>query len=282
MTYAEGLKKGLSLSFFRELSEETMREAAAAGIDCAELSFSYDYYTNGIDFPKNAARYGKIARDAGLSVWSLHLPFSGMLDISNENPQLRSITLYTNKTLIRAAAEAGAQTIVLHPSSEPIEDDRRAERMRLSRDGICQLVEECRACGLTLAVENLPRTCLCRTSDEMADLLEGTGACAVFDTNHALTEDNIHFIDTLTARGIRIASLHISDYGPDAAGVLDERHRLPGDGINRWNELLAALERHGYTGPLMYEVSKKPRDREELPLAAVAANMRDLAAGRLA
>ena len=28
MTYAEGLKKGLSLSFFCELSEETMREAA--------------------------------------------------------------------------------------------------------------------------------------------------------------------------------------------------------------------------------------------------------------
>ena len=77
-------------------------------------------------------------------------------------------------------------------------------------------------------------------------------------------------------------SLHISDYGPDEKGVLDERHRMPGDGINRWNDLLAALERHGYTGPLMYEISSKPRDRDEIPLEAAAANMHDLAAGKLA
>ncbi len=281
MRYAEGLKKGLSLSFFGELNRDVLEKTAAAGIDCVELSYTYDYYMNGIDFPKNAAMYGKMAHDAGLTIWSLHIPFSGRLDISSEDRELRAVTLYTDKTLIHAAAEAGAKVIVLHPSSEPIADDRRSERLRLSRDAIETLARECASCGLTLAVENLPRTCLGRTSDEMVALLRDTGACAVFDTNHALREDNVHFIDALTAGGIRIASLHISDYGPDAAGVLDERHRLPGDGINRWNDLFKALERHGYTGPLLYEVSRKPRDRDEVPFDAIAANMRALAAGEL-
>ena len=56
---------------------------------------------------------------------------------------------------------------------------------------------------------------------------------------------------------------------------------MPGDGINRWNDLLAALERHRYQGPLMYEISEKPRDRDAYTLAAAAENMRALAAGRL-
>jgi len=34
------------------------------------------------DFPNNAAMYAEIAAEAGVELWSLHLPFSGELDIS--------------------------------------------------------------------------------------------------------------------------------------------------------------------------------------------------------
>ena len=281
MSFAEDRKTGISTSFFRRLGRDIFEQVAAEGIDCVELSHPFDYLMNVIDFPQTASAWGRWARDAGVEIWSLHLPFSSLFDISSEDDEARAVTLYTHRELICAAAEAGASVVVLHPSAEPIADDSRGTHLCRSRDAIEKLNREAEAFGITLAVENLPRTCLCCCSAEMIALLKDTGASAVFDTNHNLDEDNILFADALTAAGISIASLLISDYGPDASGVLDERHRLPGDGINRWNDLLAALERHGYSGPLMYEVSAQPKDRLAYSLADVAANIRDLTAGRL-
>ena len=281
MNYAEKLKTGISTSFFGRLDRKDLDAVAAAGIDCVELSYGFDHYMNVIEFPQTAAYWGRQARDTGVEIWSLHLPFSGTFDISSERLEFRSITSYVQRELIWAAAEAGASVVVLHPSAEPIADDKRQEHFQYSRENIEKLAREADACGLILAVENLPRTCLCRNSEEMIALLKDTGADAVFDTNHNLSEDNVCFVDALTAGGVRIASLHISDYGPDENGVLDERHRMPGDGINRWNDLLAALERHGYTGPLMYEISHQPKNREAYTLEDAAANMRALAGGQL-
>lgn len=276
MTDLSTLPIGSSCSFFRHIDREIMETARNVGIDTLELCFKFDKYMNELDFPRRAAEIGWTAREVGIGLWSLHLPFSRKIDISNTDKELRAVTLYTNRTLIRAAAEAGISTIVLHPSSEPITDEDRAERMALSRDAILSLGELCRELGLTLAVENLPRTCLCRTSAEMIELLSGTGAKVCFDTNHSLTESNPDFLRGILAGGLEIATLHISDYD----GV-DERHRLPGDGINAWGEIFDILAQANYSGPLMYEVTRKPKEREELTPEELAENMRLLAAGKI-
>ena len=255
------LKTGSSLSFFGGVDPEVFSVIKRLGIDCFEYSFNYNYYMNVLDYPKRAAVYASMAAAAGIDQWSLHLPFASVLDISTANKNLRAVTLYTNRELIRAAGAAGVKVIVIHPSSEPIIDADRPERMALSRNAIETLQEECVKCGCRLAVENLPRTCLCRTSDEMIALVSGTGAGVVFDTNHCLEEDNIQYIKALHGAGIEILSLHISDYYRDADGKLDERHDLPGSGINDWNSLLEAVLETGYSGPLMYEVSHKPKLR---------------------
>lgn len=276
MTDLSTLPLGSSCSFFRHIDREIMETARNVGIDTLELCFKFDKYMNGLDFPRRAAEIGRTAREVGIGLWSLHLPFSRKIDISTTDKELRAVTLYTDRTLIRAAAEAGISTIVLHPSSEPIADEERDERLELSREAILSLSELCRELGLTLAVENLPRTCLCRTSAEMIELLSGTGAKVCFDTNHSLSEANPDFLRNILAAGLEIATLHISDYD----GV-DERHRLPGDGINAWSEILDILAEADYCGPLMYEVSRKPKEREELTPEELAENMRRFSAGQI-
>ncbi len=276
MRYAEGLEWGTSLSTFKGIDYNLLKTIAENGISNVELSFDYNYYFNVIDFPANARSYKEMAKKAGVRLYSLHLPFSGILDISNPNGEMRSIAIYTFKTLIRAAAEAGISVIVLHPSSEPIADDKRSERMAASREAIILLNKECEQCGLKLAVENLPRTCLCRTSDEMIALLSGTGAGVVFDTNHALLEDNIHFLNAIIDSDLKLHSLHISDYFKDENGVLDERHTLPGMGINNWNGILDSLERANYAGPLMYEISCAHSPEKSVDAADLANNMKKL------
>lgn len=279
----KNLLLGTSSCFTGKLDEESFGAYAASGIDCLEYSGKYLFYFENTDFHKNAAAYGKLAKKCGVTPWSLHLPFSRRLDISSTDKEQRAIIIYFNKYLINCAAEAGAKVIVLHPSSEPIDDEARPERMKLSRDAIAALSDECEKCGVKLAVENLPRTCLCRTSDEMIDLIGGFDpekVGVVFDTNHSLTEDNVHYVKALTSAGVKIHTLHISDYYRDDAGVLDERHVLAGEGINRWGELLDAILANGYDGPLMYEVPSKVKNREiPLTVAELSDNMHRLRAG---
>lgn len=274
MTDISTLRLGTSCCVFGNINRDVMLTAKANGIDALELSFSYDKYMNTLDVPRNAAALGEIAREVGIELWSLHLPFSRKLDISSQDKELRAVTLYTNKTLIYAAAEAGIKTMVLHPSSEPITDDIRPDRLALSRDAIMILGELCDKLGLTLAVENLPRTCLCNRSAEMVELLRDTGAKVCFDTNHSLAEDNLDYLRGIIAGGLEIATLHISDYD-----FVDERHRLPGDGVNDWKGLLSILAEANYTGPLMYEVSAHPKEREPVTVEALADNMHRLRAG---
>ena len=276
MTDMTTLRLGSSAAFFGTIDRTVMQNAKAAGIDALELSFGFEKYMNILDFPNNAAAIGEMAKEIGIELWSLHLPFSRQLAISNQKREMRAITLYTNKTLIRAAAVAGIQTIVLHPSTEPIADEDRPEQMALSRDAILELGALCSACGLTLAVENLPRTCLCNCSAEMVALLSGTGAKVCFDTNHSLKENNLDFLRGILDGGLEIATLHISDYD-----FVDERHRLPGDGINDWKGILSLLAEANYSGPLMYEVSAHPKESAPVSLEALADNMRRLRAGKI-
>lgn len=272
MTYGQGLKFGTSLAFCRGINREALKELRSAGIAAVELSFGFDYYMNKIDFPKNWLDYMIMAREEGVELWSIHLPFSSRLDISQTNNELRAIALYTNRTLIEAAGKAGIKVAVLHPSSEPITDEERPERIRRSREGIIMLKAECDKYGMKLAVENLPRTCLCNRAAEMIALLKDSGAGIVFDTNHSLIEENVSFLTTLVDSGIKIHSLHISDYD-----FIDERHRLPGDGLNNWRGIFAQLERAGYDGPMMYEVSRQPKERDEISIAQLIENMKKLA-----
>jgi len=276
MKYTQGLKKGTSSCFFKEWTLDNFMQLKNVGIDCFEISANYDNYMVNWDFPKNCMKVAEDSRAAGIQFWSIHLPFSRKLDISSFDDESRNLTIDTNMKLIEAAAKAGARVAVLHPSSEPITDDIRKERLARSKEAIIMLCKQCKKYNMQLAVENLPRTCLCNSAEEMVELLRDTGANIIFDTNHSLKEDNLQFLDTLISSGIKIVSIHISDYD-----FVDERHRLPGDGINNWHGIFERLEKADYRGPLMYEVPKKPKEREEISLNILALNMQRLADGEI-
>lgn len=276
MTYAQTLKRASSTCLVGKADLEAFKALKTAGIDAVELSFNFDTYMNKMDFARNWQKYVDYAKEAGIELWSIHLPFSRSLDISTTNNELRAVTLYTNRTLIEAAGKAGIKVAVLHPSSEPITAEDRPERMRRSREAIIMLKGECDKAGMKLAVENLPRTCLCNRSAEMVELLKDTGAGIVFDTNHSLAEENVAFLTALVDSGIPIYTMHISDYD-----FVDERHRLPGDGINNWKGIFEQLERAGYNGPMLYEVPTQPKDRDVITPEQEVANMIALAAGEI-
>ncbi len=272
MNYTKNLKRGASCCFGGQPTVENLPLYKSAGIEAVEISFP-----SVEALQQNEAIVDGIYKDYGIELWSIHLPFSRKLDISIFDDEARNFIIETNLALIEEASKHGVKVAVLHPSSEPITDEDRPEGLRRSKEAIITLRKQCDKFGMTLAVENLPRTCLCNRSSEMIDLLKDTGASIVFDTNHSLVEDNVEFLAALANSGIKIASLHISDFDG-----IDERHRLPGEGINKWNELFAILEKVGYSGPMMYEVPKKPKTVEnEYTYEMLKENQTKLANGEI-
>lgn len=237
---------GLSTRGGKPVDENAFIAMKNGGIDVIELARS-DY--EAFDFAALKALSDKY----GVGIWSLHLPYAPFetIDISSTDPAVRNGTLEVFYDIIGRAAEIGIDKFVVHPSGEPIPEKAREERMKYSMQSLDQLAEKAAEYGAVIAAEDLPRTCLGRNSDEILRLISANDRLRVcFDVNHLLNEETCAFAERV---GERIITLHISDYD-----FTDEKHWLPGEGEIKWQSLLSTLEKIGYNGAWMYEVSFEP------------------------
>lgn len=238
------MKIGLSTSFVPNPDGALLDEMARAGIDCAEISMVGRKYAS-FDYSAFAAH----ARDAGVEIRSFHLPFytDETVDPASLDAGIRRRTLEIQSHYIHVAAEMGATLAVVHPGLEPVSDDERAERLLHSKESMGLLADVAAADGITVCVEDLPRSCLGNTAAELADIVacdERLRVC--FDVNHLLLDTHEEF---LKVNGTKIVATHISDYD-----FVNERHWLPGEGRIDWKALADGLDGIGYQGAFNYEL----------------------------
>ena len=203
------------------MSPEEMAAAAKAGVEYVEIGISGRGTV--AEIREKALHAKRMADEAGLKVWSCHLPFSRKLDISVLNDSARMANLEFLTEMIAICGEVGPEKLVLHPSSEPIADGEREQRIRNSIASIGILRREAARIGAQLCIEDLPRTCLGRNSAELLRIIA------------PYPEVKICF----------------SDYD-----MVDERHWLPGKGRIDWPALYGALMKAGYKGVFMYELKR--------------------------
>lgn len=231
------------------ITSEKTSAMANAGIRQLEISCGdLAPWVEQFDYIHKSAEISSVARANGVEISSIHLPFGPFseIDPAHADREVRTKIIEIQSDLIKAAAEAGIGIAVIHPSGEPYKDGEREERVKCAIETISVICDTAKANGITLALENLPRTCLCRTSDEMKIFLDTIPALRVcFDTNHSLIEKNPDYIRAI---GDRIVTLHISDYD-----FIDERHVLPTKGLVDWKELIETLDSVGYSGRFLYE-----------------------------
>ena len=244
------LNVGMSSCAFA-LNEENFKKLAEADIKNIEISMAYEKY-NDIDYKQ----IKRLSDAYGVNIWSYHLPFSGpwTCDIASHDARVRDRAVDMWCSCIRQGAEIGIDKFVAHPSSEPKpEDEERDIFLFRAKENLDYLADFAAKYGATIAVEDLPRTCLGRTADEMLDLISVNDKLKVcFDTNHLLIDDNISFIEKLKDK---IITIHASDYF-----FVDECHWLPGEGEIDWHALYNKLIEVGYNGVWMYELGmKSPR-----------------------
>ena len=237
-------KIGLSSSGFA-LTEDNFKKLSESGIDAIEISMPSELYGS-----VNHKELFDFSRRYGVGLWSYHLPFwpFTQIDISSADNTLRASSIDYYTELIKKAADIGIDKFVVHPSGEPIGDDAREERIKYSMQSLDTLAEIAHRQGAVIAVEDLPRSCLGNTSDEILRLISANDKLKVcFDTNHLLSDTNANFINKLEDK---IITVHVSDYDFE-----DEKHWLPGEGLVNWAELLSGLERVNYSGIWLYEIN---------------------------
>lgn len=224
--------------------EETLAYLKACGIDAMELSVSAKEYQQ-IDWPA----FRQNADRAGMQVLSYHLPFAGDINIAAPDEEARQHAVAIHCELMRGAAAVGIRRFVVHPSAEPIPDEERGAWM----DAACRSLREMAECadGLdsVVCVENLPRTCLGNTVDDMLTLTAADSRLRVcFDVNHLLDTFGCTHREFVEKLGHLIVTTHMSDYD-----FVDEKHFFPGNGLIDWQEIVGLLEGIDYDGPFLYE-----------------------------
>ena len=247
---------GISSCGFEPI-EDYFKALKEAGIKNIELSRAWTEYDS-LDYDE----IKHLSQKYGVNIWSFHLPFADPqhVDIASLDEEIRQKSVEWWCRLIKTGAEMGVKIFVAHPSSEPISEDPeiRSKNIAAAKKSLKELAEFAAEYDAVIAVEDLPRTCLGRNSDEIAELLSADSRLRVcFDTNHLLIEDNLKFIEKL---GNKIVTLHVSDYD-----FTDEKHWLPGEGKIDWQALYTALIAKGYNGVWMYELYLKTPQTIERP-----------------
>ena len=231
------------------LNQKNFELMATEGIECIEIVTIH----NEIDM-LNFAKVKSLSEKYSIDLWSLHLPFAAekQLDASSLNESVRAATLNEWCKYIEKGAEFGIKTFVLHPScgAKPY-DELRPLRIKSAQKTLKELSDFAEQNSVILAVENLPRMALSNTIESLAEIVSADNRLKIcFDTNHLLTQSNIDFINFF---GDRIHTIHVSDYDKK-----DEKHWLPGEGVNDWQAIYHTLLERGYCGPWMYEVNFEP------------------------
>lgn len=224
-----------------EFDGNMLEECAKGGIEVIENDCCWnDCSCADYDY----AAVQRLAKSCGIYLQSVHLALGDTIDISLESTKDKGIEVI--KRQIFHAGEGDVKYGVLHASAEPITDDERGERMKIALESIGLLADYAQQCGVTLCIEDLPRSCLCNDIAEMREILQSDERLKVcFDVNHLLRCTHKEFMSEF---GGKIVTTHISDYD-----FVDDRHWVPGFGKIDWAELADLFENAGYTGAFLFE-----------------------------
>ena len=246
---------GTSVSIREDFSPDAFIQLKNAGIDYAELGLrAPQFYADSSEREEFCHHIKEAASEAGVKIWSIHIPYGKQWDISDPFETVRQDVIKRHQKLFEIFKIMQPKKAIIHPSFEPNPPEEREARLQACRKSVLVLAAEAETYGVELVIECLPRTCLGNSSEEILWLLEGTenlGVCC--DVNHMLMETPEEFIQKV---GRRITTLHISDYDG-----LDERHWPPGKGIIDWNLVIESLLSAGYSGPFLFEYNDSPEKK---------------------
>jgi len=258
----ERLDIGYSISILN-ITPENMSCAKSAGIQYIETSFggfideNRNFKVSEEEIIEKIKKAKKAADDAGIKIWSVHMPFGKNIDLSLTDESERRQVLFLQKKIIQFCSILQPKIILFHPSFYLGINERENRKNQLIKSSL-ELNQTVKSIRATMVIENMlgyelmldekQERPLCRTVEETVEIMNRLPAdiCSAIDMNHIKNPEKL-----ILAMGKRLKSIHVSD-----GDGKRECHFFPcsGQGENNWVEILSALQEVHYSGPFMYEV----------------------------
>ncbi len=252
------LKVGYSVGI-NGITLEKMKYAKAVGITCIETSLNAivekgKYSEEEIIRRVKAAK--AITDEAGIQIWSIHMPFGNDVDLSKADENERKSVVEYHKSVLKYCRILKPKIILFHPSFYLGLNERDVRMSQMIQSAI-ELNKEVKKIGAKMVIENMlgyellrdknRERPLCRTVNEMMTIMNRLpkNIYAAVDMNHIKNPEKL-----IQALGKRLKSVHVSD-----GDGKKECHYFPcsGKGENNWVDILSALNEVNYKGPFMYE-----------------------------
>ena len=201
-------KLGKSISFGDDFDENVkkMKDAGFESIDFDLCRFWYER-ENEIELYKNIEKGLETIKNSGLYFNAVHISFGVYWDFSELDEEKRQAAVRRTEEIFHLCDGYKPFAYVLHGSFEGFPDEERGARISQLQESLNELREKTSA---KICVEDLPRTCLGNTSDELIKIVDGVqGIDVCMDVNHLLYETPQAAVRKL---GKRIKTTHISDY----------------------------------------------------------------------
>jgi len=194
--------------------------------------------------PEGRENIVRLCEKFGVEVDSVHAPFGSMVDISEPEEVLRHSAEVEVARSIKACAELGTKTLILHISGFKLSDiSARMKQVRKSLDSLLGLAERV---NVRIAAEN-PGNDLGHTILKYAlDIFDTPVLGLCFDNGHAgLNEDDFKI---LSAHSERLYAVHLHDND----GTRDQ-HLLPFEGNRDLPNLAAQMNKIKKLCPITVE-----------------------------
>jgi sugar phosphate isomerase/epimerase len=254
----EGLRyyPGISIGLRMENYEQYLEQIAAAGFKYIEISTSHKAGLADMtdeEVVELLTTKRNQATAAGLTVWSMHLPFENTewTNIGGEE-SIRRQSVDNIMRVLRLCHQAipECKNYVLHTSKGTL--NPRSESVAQARKSLAEMIPVAKEYGVRLCIENLVGS-LCPTIEEMGATIDGVeDAWVTYDIGHAncVGEDVIEFLKWI---GPRLGTVHMHD---TMFGSRIDDHRIVGQGdVNRWGEVYKTLLKDNrYRGVFMFEL----------------------------
>ena len=254
----------------QRLTRDHIREIAAHGFDAVEVfaARSHVDYHN----PSVVADLQQWLAEGGLELHGVHAPVrerggraDGLLSIASAEAGARAQAMAETERALQIARRIPMKVLVVHlgwPRTEARYGGSNRDAARRSVEQLCQLAEPL---GVRIAVEVIPND-LSRAGSLVhfaEDDMESAEVGICLDFGHAHMDGDL--VDAIEVASGHLATSHVHDN----RGRADD-HLVPFEGTIDWPAALTAVQKVGYDGALIFEVTARGSTKDTLARARAA------------
>ncbi|RKY00272.1 hypothetical protein DRP77_11750 [Candidatus Poribacteria bacterium] len=196
-------------------------------------------------------RVVRALKKEGIRIFSVHAPFGEEANLSALDGEARRKAVEVHKRVIRNAALAGAEVVIVHPGVRASEEDI-PKMEEILPSSLSEVVREAESCGVKIALENMLPDHPGREAESIrrtVELISSPNLGVCFDTGHAHVAGKGE-LEAFEKLKDLIIAFHLQDNDSTR-----DMHLQPPYGTIDWKGIVEGIKSMGFESPMTIEAA---------------------------